>query len=136
MTGWTKEHRAHVGKLIKDEMKLKGWKPAKVAARLDISADTVARASRGDDRVSQDMMLRITHELGIPDEDVLPPRPPRERSQLDQIEAMLRALAKHLIATPGEEAAAVAEVAALLRDLPQTSPEPPEQHTEPKDQEP
>lgn len=131
--GWTPEHRQRVGALVRAEMKRRSLKPADVANRIDREARTVIRVRDGDRLAGVGSIMRVTRWLGIPDEDVQPPRPPRAVAQLSRVEAMLRVLLEHSsVPLPSAEFVAEVEAEAQRRDPPQTPDEPSSSDSPPK----
>lgn len=107
---WTPEHRRRVGQLIDDEMKRRGKRPDAVATELGVVTRTITRVCAGE--ASPATLRRVADHLGLSENLVLPPRPEAERTQLDRIEAMLRALLAHAGITPDESPGDVAETGA------------------------
>lgn len=109
MSAWTAEHRKRVGAVVQQEVDRLG-NSARAAVKAGVSTKTIERIGKGDRGVAPGTLVDVAERLGLPSDEVLPPRPAREQTQLDHIEAMLAellALARH-DATPAALASAAA----------------------------
>lgn len=111
MTGWTPAHRKHVGELVAAEIERRGWNNARAARHCEVDPATIRRVIRADPAASSRIARSIAEGLDLLPADYLPPRDVREQTQLDNIEAMLRAL----LAQQGIDAADVLAAAAAAK---------------------